>query len=161
MTFKELQDALIADVEDILKDMITTNANDEQVVGFKGYAHALPMVQSDEDDPYQYFPYFIVRFDHGKTKDDDDFWHVATDIIIGVHDMSYHGGHEHVLIAIQRILDRFAWEPKLARKFRAEQDMQWVIDEDDTYPFYIGAVEITFSVPKMGRKDGYLECMKK
>ena len=155
MTFRDLQDDLIAELESVLKDIVTTNANDEQVSGLKGYAHALPIVQSDDEDPEMYFPYFIVRFDNGRTRDDDDCWHVAVDVVLGVHDMATHGGHEHILTCIQRIVDRFAWDPQLNKKYRADQDIQWAVGEDDTYPYYFGAVAITFSTPKIGRKADY------
>lgn len=153
MTFKNLQDDLIAEVEDLLKDIRTKNTDEKEVVGVKGYAHGLPITQSDEDDPAQYFPYFIVRFDLGKTADDDDCWHVATNIIFGVHETALENGHEHILVMIQRVVDRFAWDPGLAGKYRADQDIQWAVQEDDTYPFYFGAVAIKFSAPKIGRKE--------
>ena len=165
MTFKNLQDDLITEVETLLKDVVTQNTDGEQVVGVKGYAHRLPITQSDEDDPAQYFPYFIVRFDTGKTEDDDDCWHIAVDIILGVYDMGDQtqdeegkthvliSGHENILVMIQRIVDRFAWDPLFDKKYRADQNIQWAVGEDDTYPFYFGAVAITFSVPKIGRKE--------
>ena len=155
MTFRDLQDDLIEEIEKITKDIITKNANDEQVSGLKGYAHALPIIKTDDEDPEHFFPYFIVRFDNGVTKDDDDCWHVATDIIIGIHEMDTYGGHEHVLTAIQRIVDRFAYEPQLNKKYRADQDIEWAVGEDDTYPYYFGAVAIKFSTPKIGRKADY------
>ena len=154
MTFIELQNELITEVERILKDIRSDNTDDEEIVGVKGYAHRLPITQSDEEDAAQYFPYFIVRFNNAKTADDDDWWHVDTDIIIGIHDMALQDGHEHVLIAIQRIVDRFAEQPRMGN-YRADQDMQWAVAEDDTYPFYFGAVGITFSAPKIGRKEMY------
>lgn len=153
MTFKNLQDDLITEVETLLKDVVTKDTDGNEVSGMKGYAHRLPITQSDEDDPAQYFPYFIVRFDNGRTRDDDDCWHVATDIILGIHSTETSNGHESILIAIQRIVDRFAWNPLLVKKYRADQDIQWAVGEDDTYPFFFGAVAITFSVPKIGRKE--------
>lgn len=163
MTFKDLQDELIAEVESLLKDVVTMNTDEKKVVGVKGYAHRLPISQSDEDDPAQYFPYFIVRIDTGKTEGDDDCWHISTDIILGVYDMGIDlstektekliTGHENILIMIQRIVDRFAWNPLFNKKYRADQNIQWAVGEDDTYPFYFGAVAITFSVPKIGRKE--------
>ena len=155
MTFRDLQDDLITEIESVLKDIVTTSANEKQVSGLKGYAHALPIVQSDDEDPEQYFPYFIVRFDNGRTRDDEDCWHITTDIIIGIHEMDLYGGHEHVLTAIQRIVDRFTWDPQLSQQYRADQDIQWAIGEDDTYPYYFGAASITFSTPKIGRKADY------
>ena len=155
MTFKNLQDDLIKKVGEILKDVVTTDANGEKAAGFKGYAHALPIIQTDDEDPEMFFPYFIVRFDSGRTADDDDCWHVATDIIIGIHETKAHGGHEHVLIAIQRIVDAFAADPWMGGKYRADQDIRWAVEEDDTYPYYFGAVGITFSAPKIARKADY------
>lgn len=151
MTFKDLQDSLITEIETILKDIQTKDANGNEVEGIKGYAHLLPITLSGNSDPAEYFPYFIVRFSSGETKDDDDCWHVDTDIIIGIHEQDFSMGHEHVLIAIQRIVDRFANSPRIGN-FRADQNIQWALQEDDTYPFYFGAVAITFSAPKIGRK---------
>lgn len=164
---------MITEIETILKDVVTKNTDGEKVVGVKGYAHRLPIAQSDEDDPAQYFPYFIVRFDTGRTRDDDDCWHIAVDIVLGVYDAGSDisitetdddgeeetraayliSGHENILIMIQRIVDRFAWDPLFKKMYRADQDIQWAVGEDDTYPFYFGAVAITFSVPKIGRKE--------
>lgn len=155
MTFKNLQDDLIAEIETLTKDVVTKNNSEETVVGLKGYAHRLPIIQSDDEGPDQYFPFFIVRIDNGRTRDDDDCWHIVVDVIIGIHDSAYYAGHEHLLVVIQRIVDRFSWDPQLAHMYRADQDIQWTVAEDDTYPFYYGAVEISFSTPKIGRKADY------
>ena len=155
MTFKELQDDLIAEIEALLKDVRTKNTDGEEIIGIKGYPHMLPILQSDEDDPAQYFPYFIVRYDGGQTEDDDDCWHVSTNIILGVHETATENGHEHILVMIQRIVDRFAWDPQFAKKYRVDQKIQWAVQEDDTYPFYFGAVALTISAPKIGRKSDY------
>lgn len=166
MTFNDLQDALVSEVEDILSDVQSNNTDDETVAGITGYAHRLPLTQSAEDDPAQYFPYFIVRIDNGKTADDDDCWHVAVNILLGVYESDISSpsegnahitivpaGHEQILIMIQRIVNRFVNDPGLARMYRADQDIDWAVGDDDTYPFYFGAVGITFSVPKLGRRE--------
>lgn len=165
MTFNDLQDALVSEVEDILSDVQSNNTDDEMVVGITGYAHRLPLTQSAEDDPAQFFPYFIVRIDNGKTADDDDCWHVAVNILLGVYESDVSSmaeesapltivpaGHEQILIMIQRIVNRFVNDPGLVRMYRADQDIDWAVGDDDTYPFYFGAVGITFSVPKLGRR---------
>ena len=155
MTFKNLQDDLITEIEDVLKDMVTKDRRGGNVVGVKGFAHRLPILEEDEDDPDQFFPYFIVRYDTVKTESDDDCWHVTLDIIVGFYEKATYLGHEHLLIALQRILDRFVADPKLAGKYRADQNPTAAVGEDDTYPYYYGAVQITFSVPKIGRSKDY------
>lgn len=54
---------------------------------------------------------------------------------------------------IQDVVDRFVAEPLLNKKFRAEQDIEWAIQDEDTYPFYFGGVAISFNVPKIGRRE--------
>ena len=161
MTFFELEDALIEDLESVLKDIVTKNADGNEVAGLTGYKNRLPVTQSFEGDSTKFFPYFIVRIDSGQTKDDEDWWHVAVDIIIAVHELELEGqGHKHILIAIQKIVDRFATDPQLhdshdpegVFRYRAEQKIDWALQEDDTYPFYYGAVALTFSVPKIKRR---------
>ena len=174
MTFINLQDALIEEIEKLLSEVQSEDSDGKNVVGVKGYAHRLPITQSDEDDPAQYFPYFIVRLDTGKTAEDDDWWHVAVNVLLGIyedgigdipepddddgekteeHTVVTVGGHETILVMIQRIVNRFSNDPRLSDSFRADQEIQWAVGDEDTYPYYFGAVALTFSVPKIGRRD--------
>lgn len=153
MTFKNLQDDLITEVESILSEIQTENTDGETVVGVKGYARQLPVMQSDEDDSSNLFPFFIVRIEGGETKEDDDPWHVETAVIFGVHDAKPERGHEHLMVMCQRVTDRFVSEPLLNKIYRADQEIYFDIAEDDTYPFYYASVTITFSVPKIGRRE--------
>lgn len=168
MTIKNLQDELIEEVEKVLSEVQTSNSDDETVAGVTGYAHRLPITQSDEDDPAQYFPYFIVRFDTGQTEDDEDWWHITTSILLGVYDDGIRekgtgeetdkttaraDGNDSILIMIQRIIDRFTFDPALGAVYRADQKIDWAVGDDDTYPYYFGAVSITFSAPKIGRRE--------
>lgn len=153
MTPLVLYDDLIAEVEDILKDVVTKNTAGEDVVGVKGYKYRLPLITADDEDESQFFPYFIVRLSGGKTEDDDSPWLVTADILLGVCEYDKDvPGHEHIMVMIQRITDRFVAEPLLNKKFRAEQDIEWAVQDEDTYPFYFGGVEIKFIVPKIGRR---------
>lgn len=153
MTPLMLYDDLIAEVENILRDVVTKNTAGEDMVGVKGYKYRLPLITADDEDESQFFPYFIVRLSGGKTEDDDSPWLVTADILLGVCENDKDiPGHEHIMVMIQRITDRFAAEPLLNKKFRAEQDMEWAVQDEDTYPFYFGGVEIKFRVPKIGRR---------
>lgn len=56
---------------------------------------------------------------------------------------------------IQRLVNRFAAEPLLDHKYRAQQDMEWAVQDEETYPYFFGGVRIKFSVPKIGRGDPF------
>lgn len=153
MTPLELYDDLITEVENILRGVVTKNTAGESVEGVKGYKYRLPLITADDEDESQFFPYFIVRLSGGKTEDDDSPWLVTADILLGVCENDKDiPGHEHIMVMIQRITDRFVAEPLLNKKFRAEQGIEWAVQDEDTYPFYFGGVEIKFRVPKIGRR---------
>ena len=50
MTPLMLYDDLIAEIEGILKDVVTKNTAGESVVGVKGYKYRLPLVTADDED---------------------------------------------------------------------------------------------------------------
>ena len=156
MIHQYLIEDLIKEIENILKDIQTKNPSGETVVGVKGYEQALPVIMDDEEDETQFFPYFICRMAEGETDDDSNPWVDTVSILIGVYDDDKQkNGHRHIMTMIQRITDRFAKEPLLNKKFRAQEKMSFALQEPDpdTYPFFFGGVELKFSVPKIGRSD--------
>ena len=155
MTKKDLQDALVKETKEILKDVWTKNSlgEDAQVQVFP---QRLPIMTEDEDDETKLLPYAIVRLGDAKTAGDEDPWHVTVYWLLGVYDDGRKGqGHLHFLTMIERITDRFIEKPLLVNRYRAEQGMETALQDEDTYPFYFGGVEITFSIPKVGRRDKY------
>lgn len=153
MVASEFQRDLIGEVEKLLKDVISTNTMGETVTGVKGYKQFLPIVSEDDEDESQFFPYFIVRVTEGQTANDDEPWVITTDILFGIVNQSkVREGHEQLLHIIEQVVDRFVSEPLLARKYRANQDIDWVASDEDTFPFYFGGVRIKFSIPKLGRR---------
>lgn len=156
MVVNDLQTALVSEIKDILSDLVNTG-NGESRTGFNGYAQFLPVLVNDDDDPDQFFPYFIVRINGGKTADDNDLWEVEADILVGVHDEDTgNAGHTHIVNAINRIVTRFCQEPTLGapgyKAFRCMPDMEWALQDEDTYPYYFGSVRLKFMVPKPGRR---------
>ncbi len=79
---------------------------------------------------------------------------VDTTILFGCHDAGLeNNGHRHILTMIERTVDRFASEPSLNGMYRARQDMEWALQDEDTYPYFFGAVRIKFDIPKVGRRE--------
>ncbi len=154
MTILNLQDALAEDVGRVLKGIGTKNTSGETEDGVNLFTQNLPIVQSDDEDESKFFPYAIIRLYDGKTEDDDSPWTVTADIHLGVYDPDEDNqGHQHIAIMIQRLVKRFAAQPLLDKKYRAQQDIEWALQDEDTFPFFFGGVRIKFSVPKIGRRD--------
>lgn len=157
MVTAELQRDLVKEVGEIIKDIRTKNTKGELVSGAHVYEQRLPIIAEDEEDESLFFPYAIVKVTEASTADDESPWIVPVDIYFGIHDAGRDGhGHRSVLNMIQRIVDRFAAAPLLNGKFRAQQEIHIALQDEDTYPFYLGGVEIKFQVPKIQRRDPFV-----
>lgn len=154
MTVLDFQEDLAEDLKKVLKDIVTVNVVGQRVSGVNVYKQQLPVITSDEEDDSQFLPYAIVRLSDGKTEEDDSPWIVTADVLFGVYDSEKSNkGHQHVMVMCQRLIDRYAAEPLLARKYRAEPDMEWALQDEDTYPYFFGGVRIKFNIPKIGRRE--------
>ena len=40
-------------------------------------------------------------------------------------------------------------------KFRANQNVSFALQDEDTYPYYFGGIDIKFYTPKIGRSDDW------
>ena len=106
MTALELQDALMEDVEKTLKDVITEEESEEEISGVKIFSQQLAVITSDEEDVSQFLPYAVIRILKGQTQEDEP-WTVTAGIYLGVYDPGEENqGHRHVMVMIQRIIDR-------------------------------------------------------
>lgn len=144
----------MAEVESILKDIITIDPDGERHVGVNVYKQFLPKAVNDDEDVSQFFPYAIVRVGEANTPDDFTPWLTTVDILLGVYDADeYMGGHDHIAVMIQRIVNRFSQEALLDRKYRCEPAMDWAIQDEDTFPYFFGLVELKFNLPKIGRSE--------
>ncbi len=122
----------------------------------QGYEQRLPEITDDEEDQSQFFPYFIVRIEEGNTPTDDEPWLVGTTVLFGICDYDKEtNGHRTILEMITKITNRFLERPLLDSKFRANQNVSFALQDEDTYPFYFGAIDIKFYVPKIGRSDDW------
>lgn len=123
------------------------------------YLNRLPVVKGGVTDADPYFPYCIVRLISGETKEDDDYWHVPVVFYFGTFDgRTDTQGDEAIQVMIQTIANRFSARPAIERtRYRANQEMNWVIQEEDTYPYFFGSLMFDFLVPKVGREDIYTD----
>lgn len=156
MTPIGLQNALIAEVEDLLKNFECDTVSGEKVSGVKGYKQMLPIVTQNDDEYSKFFPYFIVRIKGGETESDDEPWMVTASVFVGIIDENEAAdGHLQTLQMITRITNRFIERPVLNSTYRASQEIKWAIEEESTYPYYFGEVLFKFYTPKIGRSDDF------
>ena len=82
-------------------------------------------------------------------------------VVVGVYDdATDRSGYKGVMIALERIMERFSVRPLLAGKFTAVQldnnnMFRWSLQDEDTYPYYYGAIEMAFEMMGTIREDKY------
>lgn len=163
MTAFELQDDLIEELKIVFSGFllktpaIDLESGEPSMSEPNLFSQSLPIRKDDaDDDPY---PYIIVRMDSGDMKQDHPHM-VKVRIVIGSFDDSTDtNGHKDVLNIIQKIYERFARNPVLANKYVMKDDSEnpftWVLQDDDTYPYYFGAVEVTWETSAIRRESQF------
>lgn len=152
MIATHLQEALMEDLKEILKDIITEDTSGGRVSGVNVFAQQLPVIRANEKEASKTLPYAVIKLLDGETEEDDP-WTVTVGIYLGIRDTDRENqGHRHVMVMIERIVDRFVSNPLLDDRYWAQQDIEWALDSEDLYPNFYGGVCIKFSVPKIGRR---------
>lgn len=105
-------------------------------------------------DPY---PYAIVRIMDGKIEIIDGPQSVTVLIILGVYDENLQNqGHKDVLNMIQKIYERFAKNAILAGKYELLHPIEWTLQEEESYPYFIGGMALNFGTLAIRREDPYI-----
>jgi hypothetical protein len=105
------------------------------------------------DDP---FPYVIVRLDQGKVEKIDLEQIVSVNLIIGVVDRAFNNqGHRDVLGIMERIYQRFAQNPVLNHEYALVMPINWVLQDEPSYPYFFGAMNLMFELIPIRREDAY------
>lgn len=155
MTPLMLQDELIEELKRLLSSYLYKTPSGERVP-INVYAQSLPINETDdEEDPV---PYIIVRLNSGK--DDgtrDSFNTVKLVIIMGLWDDALDAqGHRDVSNIIQKIYHRFQTDPNLNGKAVYTGEFNWLLQEDNYYPFSFGACSLSFHIAAIRREDEFV-----
>lgn len=167
MTARELLTDIMEDLENLFADRLFKTP-DNRMVPLKTYRQALP--KRDAQDEEAPFPYIIVRLDHGGTETPTDPHKVAVLLIIGIYDDALEEsreqppetpedgelvwdtrnfGYDALLEIIERIQDHYERYPALGDRgqFYFDGPFHWAIQDENAYPYYVGACELEFTLP--------------
>ena len=166
MTAYQLQKDLCTEVELVLKDMLLPDPAGN-LVNVKAYSQNLPkreqnitignlMEEDEADDGKDPYPFCVVRLDTGSLKPAHEVQKVKTVLVFGIFDDSLENkGHEALLNIFERVTERFIREPLLNDRYRLneEEGIDWAVNDEDWYPYYVGAMELTWDTFFVTRKE--------
>ena len=150
MTARELQHDLAADLLRIFKDRRYLNPRGERA-HLQVFKQNLPKREhGDDEDP---FPYIIVRLDTGGVDTQIDPHRIQVILVIGIYDDDLeNNGHEAVLEILEVIQEHYEALPVLNGKFRMEDPFFWALQDEESYPYFYGAAQMTWSASAPRRK---------
>ena len=155
MTPLMLQDELVEEMKRLFSDYLYKAPKGERVP-INVYAQNIPINETDDEaDPV---PYLIVQLNSGK--DDgtrDSFNTVNLVIIIGIWDGALDAqGHRDVSNVIHKIYERFQKNPNLNGIAAYSGEFDWMLQEDNYYPFSFGACSLKFHIAAIRREDPFV-----
>ena len=122
------------------------------------FVQELPVPTYDADTDQSDVPYILVRLSGGEIDDwesNSGLEKVHVELYLGVYnDRDDRSGHVELLNMIQRIKNHFGIN-RYIKNFYVLSPCKWVLDEEDRYPYYFGAVSLVFSAPRTIKEDPF------
>ncbi len=171
MNARELQQAVIDDLERLFsKNSFKTPRHEMKPP--KAYRQQLPQFDAQELDDF--FPYIIVRLDKGGVESQTSAHKADVMLVIGIYDdgtKEYRpedttefvdeGGWDTrnlgsiaVMEIMEKIQAHYEQEPSLKNgKFYFDGPFHWAMQDEDSYPYYFGVCELSFTLAAPRKKE--------
>lgn len=150
MTARELQQDVIVDLAEAFRGRLykAPDGTDKAVTIAE---QNLPKRESeDDDDP---FPYIIVRLSEGQIVSQTDGYDVDTLLLLGAYDDSpENNGHRAIIEMIEKIQKRYEETPCLAGKYVLQDPVAWALQDEESWPYFFGAMNLTWRATAPRRK---------
>lgn len=168
---------LVKEVERITEDMRFQKpgnmGEEKESVRLQVFQQALPIAQREEggeedraetidylegnEDPVYRCPWAMVKADSGEIRGVNANQSVTVAVCFGIFDDSPENqGHQTILNLIERVYERFARDPILAKSYTCACDFEWALQDEDTYPYYFGAIGMSFEFAGIRRENRFV-----
>lgn len=102
----------------------------------------------------QVFPYIVVRISEGRVEQPGENQAVNILLNFGVYDPDRrNSGYLDVLHMIETIRQRFFKYPILNHKYECTAQMEWALQDEESYPYNFGSLSLNFLTAPMQRED--------
>ena len=156
MTPLELIDALAEELEELFKDW-RYKCKKGDLIPINIYKQDLPKLDIDYSQDEMPVPYLIVRLIRGNdTGERNSNYVVSVCIIAAVWDGDNDSrGYRDLQNILQEIYLRFQKDNNLRNKAAYTGEWNWVAQEDNYYPYFIGACNLDFRISAVRKEDPF------
>lgn len=163
MTISNLQDALVAELQELFSERKYKKpySENEERVALTVYSQALPIVVRVEDEEPPEFslaPYIVVELDEGDSGSAEKAEQVNMRLIICIYDDDENNqGHKDIMEIIERVKNRFMINPMLKNQYMYKEDegIHWALPDENTHPYFFGGESISFEAPAVRKEDKF------
>lgn len=147
-----LQISLVEELKALYADFYSTDDISKKPSKVNVYQQDLPIVfGSDGEEPV---PYVIVRIDSGNIQELNEQERVAVILVFCVKATNENRqGYLDVMNMIQRVKERFFKNFSVGKYFFFEPPFEWAVQDEDTFPYFYGAVKMNFYCPGIMLED--------
>ncbi len=156
MTQEFLQDAVVADLEQLFKgESLKNSAGVERRI--QVFPQDLPIRAGADLEPEQLEeqppedvpePYVIVRIPGGELPGQDTRQQVELVLVICVYDPDPNRqGFRDALHIVNTILTHYGRNGIVGRRYEVQYPIQWVVPEEDTHPYYFAGMALKLAAP--------------
>lgn len=150
MISTDLQAGLKKRLENAFSDTLFNSPSGDRVQ-LNIFEQNLPQKSADDQS---LFPFVIVKLLEGEQKGEQDENVTTVGFVIGTYDDdNQNQGYRDVAQIINKIVEVLKKEPVINRQFTLKYPLKWRILEEETDPYYYGAVETSWSMPAYDRQD--------
>jgi len=154
LTEIDLLDALAEESKEALKGFRLRSAK-ENLIPINIYIQNLPVKKEKEDESL--YPYVRVCFDEEEIENRDDPLSVYVYFIIGIIDKATDKqGFRDVLQIANTIYQHFFRKGIIAGAFRPDYPFKIALQNDDTYPYFVGGIESRWELPVIEEEEKYI-----
>lgn len=170
------QDALAKEIEKITADMRFIAPKTKEMVQMKAFSQSLPIKEYSEgneenneysgsfdydseqmNDPIFKCPWCVVKIEGGDIPGINEWQTIQVAICFGIfNEDPRNQGHREILNLIQKVYSRFAVDPILDSQYTCSGEFEWAIQDEDTYPYFFGAISTNFKFAGYRRENKFL-----
>lgn len=147
-----LQECLVKELETIFEKVLLKSPHGEYVKP-KVFSQRLPLNKKYDDDELKYVPYVLVVLSDFKIEDWFSNKQINVVLVICTYDSSKERrGDRDCHLIMDKVLERFGKNPHLGG-YALEMPIEGAFQDEDTCPYFYGALELHFSSVKVETED--------
>ncbi len=110
------------------------------------YSQALPKITTGNET--QYMPYITVQIQGGRQEEETEPGQCTVLFNIGIYDNDpQNQGHINVLNIIETIYQDLFQKRTLDGKYFITTPFEYAVNDEDKYPFFVGAIDTKWNMP--------------